>query len=115
MTEESHLITSYRHVYDVDAFEILDRMKDKYKSNNNIISVKSLKFEEDNLVKFLIEEGIVPFKLFILKSNATTLLSLIVTPFQVDTSKDKSQVVFQLSPFVELYKSTNAFFSKLEI
>uniref|UniRef100_UPI00404B93D7 hypothetical protein n=1 Tax=Gelidibacter sp. TaxID=2018083 RepID=UPI00404B93D7 len=52
-----HLITSYRHVYDVDAFEILDRMKEKYKSNNNIISVKSLKFEEDNLVKFLIEEG----------------------------------------------------------
>ncbi|WP_353076526.1 hypothetical protein [Flavobacterium sp.] len=32
-------------------------MKEKYKSNNNIISVKSLKFEEDNLVKFLIEEG----------------------------------------------------------
>ena len=57
MTEDSHLRTSYRHVYDVDAFEILDRMKEKYKSNNNIISVKSLKFEEDNLVKFLIEEG----------------------------------------------------------
>ena len=57
MTEDSHLITSYRHVYDVDAFEILDIMKEKYKSNNNIISVKSLKFEEDNLVKFLIEEG----------------------------------------------------------
>ena len=57
MTEDSHPITSYRHVYDVDAFEILDIVKEKYKSNNNIISVKSLKFEEDNLVKFLIEEG----------------------------------------------------------
>ncbi len=57
MTEESHPITSYRHVYDVDAFEILDILKEKYKSNNNKISVKSLKVEEDNLLKFLIDEG----------------------------------------------------------
>ena len=57
MIEDNQPKTSYRHVYDVDAFEILDMLKEKYKSNNNKISVKSLKFEEDNLVKFLIDEG----------------------------------------------------------
>ena len=57
MTEENHPITSYRHVYDVDAFEILDILKEKYKSNKNEISVKFLKSEEVNLVKFLINEG----------------------------------------------------------
>jgi hypothetical protein len=57
MTKESLFITSYRHVYDVDAFEILDILKEKYKSNKNKISLESLKFEEDNLLKFLIDEG----------------------------------------------------------
>lgn len=57
MTEEITHITSNRHVYDVDAFEILDILKEKYKSNNNKISLESLKFEEDNLLKFLIDES----------------------------------------------------------
>lgn len=57
MTKKSPLITSHRHVYDVDAFEILDTLKEKYKFNNSKISVKTLNCEEEILIKFLKEEG----------------------------------------------------------
>lgn len=52
-----------RHVYDIDAFEIIDRVKDKYKSNGNQVpkhlrDIEFMKLEEELLINFLNDKGI---------------------------------------------------------
>ncbi len=51
-----------RHVYDVDVFQILDELRDKYSGNTKLLPshLKDLKFieeEEETLVDFLTEDG----------------------------------------------------------
>lgn len=60
---EYNFPTVVRHVYDIDAFEIIDRLKDKYKSNidhvpEHLKDLEFIKIDEDVLIKFLKEEGI---------------------------------------------------------
>jgi hypothetical protein len=52
-----------RHLYDIDAFQILDALRDKYKSYNEKTphdsrSMEFLDVEEDVLMEFLTEQGI---------------------------------------------------------
>jgi hypothetical protein len=51
-----------RHVYDIDAFEIIDKLTDKYKVYNDQVTenhrdLEFIKLEEDILIEFLNEEG----------------------------------------------------------
>lgn len=60
---EYNFPTLVRHVYDVDAFEIIDSLMDKYKSNidqvpEHLRDLDFIKLEEEFLIKFLNEEGI---------------------------------------------------------
>lgn len=63
-----------RHVYDVDAFEILDRLKEKYLQVDGFVTEQMLLFEEENLLQLLEEEGYnsmehQKYRNFILPSN----------------------------------------------
>jgi hypothetical protein len=63
-----------RHVYDVDAFEILDRLRDKYLQIDGFVTKHMLLFEEDNLIQLLDQEGYEAmehkkYRNFILPSN----------------------------------------------
>jgi len=73
------------------------------------------KFKWRNDFKLPIVAGIGPVKLFMLKLISVTVLFSTVIPCQVATSLVKSQLVFQVVPFVDLCKSISAFFSKSEI
>jgi len=59
---EYNFPTVVRHVYDIDAFEIIDRLMDKYKSNidqvpEHLRDLGFIKLEEELLIEFLNEEG----------------------------------------------------------
>lgn len=63
-----------RHVYDVDAFEILDRLRDKYLQIDGFLTKQMLLLEEDNLIQLLDQEGYEAmehkkYRNFILPSN----------------------------------------------
>jgi len=63
-----------RHVYDVDAFEILDRLRDKYLKEEGFVTEQMLLLEEENLLQLLTEEGYntkehQKYRNFILPSN----------------------------------------------
>ena len=63
-----------RHVYDVDAFEILDRLRDKYLKEEGFVTEQMLLIEEENLLQLLDEEGYnsmehQKYRNFILPSN----------------------------------------------
>jgi hypothetical protein len=63
-----------RHVYDVDAFEILDRLREKYLGQGCFVNEEMLSIEEQNLLDLLEEEGYNPkdhlnYRNFILPSN----------------------------------------------
>ena len=63
-----------RHVYDVDAFEILDRLRDKYLQIDGFLTKQMLLLEEDNLIQLLDQEGYdamehKKYRNFILPSN----------------------------------------------
>ena len=60
---EYNFPTVVRHLYDIDAFEIIDSLKDKYKSNLDQVpehqrDLEFIKLDEDLLIEFLKEEGI---------------------------------------------------------
>lgn len=63
-----------RHVYDVDAFEILDRLRDKYLKEEGFLTEQMLLLEEENLHQLLDDEGYntkehQKYRNFILPSN----------------------------------------------
>ena len=63
-----------RHIYDVDAFEILDRLRDKYLKEEGFVTEQLLLLEEENLLQLLDEEGYntkehQKYRNFILPSN----------------------------------------------
>lgn len=63
-----------RHVYDVDAFEILDRLRDKYLKEEGFVTEQMLLLEEENLHQLLDDEGYntkehQKYRNFILPSN----------------------------------------------
>jgi hypothetical protein len=58
---EYNFPTVVRNVYDVDAFEIIDRLKEKYQSNIDVVpehlrDLEFIKFEEEFLIKTLKED-----------------------------------------------------------
>lgn len=63
-----------RHVYDVDAFEILDRLRDKYLKEEGFVTEQMLLLEEEDLLQLLDAEGYnskehQKYRNFILPSN----------------------------------------------
>lgn len=59
---EYNFPTVIRHVYDVDAFEIIDRLKEKHNSNSeqapeHLRDLEFINLQEESLIKFLNEEG----------------------------------------------------------
>jgi hypothetical protein len=63
-----------RHFYDIDAFQILDNLRDKYLKEEGFVTEQMLLLEEENLLNLLDEEGYnskdhQKYRNFILPSN----------------------------------------------
>jgi hypothetical protein len=61
--KEYNFPTVVRHEYDIDAFEIIDQLKEKYNSNieqgkEQLKGLESINVNEELLIKFLNEEGV---------------------------------------------------------
>lgn len=69
-----YILNFERNVYDVDAFEILDRLRDKYLKEEGFVTEQMLLLEEENLLQLLDAEGYntkerQKYRNFILPSN----------------------------------------------